>query len=67
MDARKISELKDRKNILYVALTRAVEGLIILRKPKDSIFDEINMGPMSVGEHSNKMPIREYKRPSLIC
>ncbi len=50
MDARKVSELKDRKNILYVALTRAVEGLIILRKPKDSIFDEINMGPMSVGE-----------------
>jgi exodeoxyribonuclease V beta subunit len=50
MGARKISELKDRKNILYVALTRAVEGLIILRKPKDSIFDEINMGPMSVGE-----------------
>ncbi len=50
MDARKVSELKDRKNILYVALTRAVEGLIILRKPKDSIFDEINMGPMSAGE-----------------
>lgn len=50
MDARKVSELKDRKNILYVALTRAVEGLIILRKPKDSIFDEINMGSMSVGE-----------------
>ena len=50
MDARKVSELKDRKNILYVALTRAVEGLIVLRKPKDSIFDEINMEPMSVGE-----------------
>ena len=50
MDARKVSELKDRKNILYVALTRAVEGLIIIRKTKDSIFDEINMGQMSVGE-----------------
>lgn len=50
MDARKISELKDRKNILYVALTRAVEGLIILRKPKDSIFDEINMEPMTIGK-----------------
>ncbi|MCW8821430.1 MAG: RecB-like helicase [Sulfurovum sp.] len=50
MEARKVSELKDRKNILYVALTRAVEGLIIIRKPKDSIFDEINMGEMSVGE-----------------
>ena len=50
MEARKLSELKDRKNVLYVALTRAVEGLIVLRKPKDSIFDEINMAPMSVGE-----------------
>ncbi len=50
MDARRVSELKDRKNILYVALTRAVEGLIIIRKPKDSIFDEIDMKQMSVGE-----------------
>lgn len=50
MDARKVSELKDRKNILYVALTRAVEGLIVLRKPKDSIFDEISMAPLTVGE-----------------
>jgi exodeoxyribonuclease V beta subunit len=65
MDARKVSELKDRKNILYVALTRAVEGLIILRKPKDSIFDEINMGAMSVGElqmrsvHESKKTLSE--------
>jgi len=56
MDARKVSELKDRKNILYVALTRAVGGLLILRKPKDSIFDEINMGPMCVGSLSVKRP-----------
>ena len=33
MDARKVSEMKDRKNVLYVALTRAVEGLIVLRIP----------------------------------
>ncbi len=51
MEERKVSELKDRKNVLYVALTRAVEGLIVLRKPKDSIFDEIDMRPMSIGEH----------------
>ncbi len=68
MDARKISELKDRKNILYVALTRAVEGLIILRKPKDSIFDEINMGPISVGElqmgylHESKKTLPEMAK-----
>ena len=49
MEERKASALKDRKNVLYVALTRAVEGLIVIKKPKDSIFDEIGMGSMSVG------------------
>ncbi|PHS37362.1 MAG: recombinase RecB [Sulfurovum sp.] len=49
MEARKASSLKDRKNVLYVALTRAVEGLIVIKKPKDSIFDEIGMSPMSIG------------------
>jgi len=68
MDARKVSELKDRKNVLYVALTRAVEGLIVLRKSKDSIFDEINMAPMSVGElqvvsvHESKKSLPETEQ-----
>ena len=53
MASRKLSELKDRKNVLYVALTRAVEGLIVIRKPKDSIFDELAMEVMSVGEIQN--------------
>ena len=53
MASRKLSELKDRKNVLYVALTRAVEGLIVIRKPKDSIFDELPMEVMSVGELQN--------------
>ena len=52
MNERKASALKDRKNVLYVALTRAVEGLIVIKKPKDSIFDEINIGAMSVGSLS---------------
>ncbi|HSR73817.1 MAG TPA: RecB-like helicase [Sulfurovum sp.] len=50
MEERRMSELKDRKNVLYVALTRAAEGLIVIRKPKDSIFDEIHMECMAVGE-----------------
>lgn len=52
MEARKASSLKDRKNVLYVALTRAVEGLIIIKKPKDSIFDEINMEVINLGSIS---------------
>ena len=50
MEARKASAVKDKKNVLYVALTRAVEGLIVLMKPKDSIFDEIGISPMNIGE-----------------
>jgi len=50
MEERKASALKDRKNVLYVALTRAVEGLIVIKKPKDSVFDEIGMGAMCIGE-----------------
>jgi len=49
MDARKISSAKDSMNVLYVALTRAVEGLIVIRKPKDSLFDILGMEKITVG------------------
>lgn len=72
MEARKVSELKDRKNVLYVALTRAVEGLIVIRKPKDSIFDEIHMEPMALGELAigSKHDTKKYilkETPQDIC
>ena len=54
MEERKRSARKDRLNVLYVALTRAVDGMIIIKKPKDSIFDEIAMGTMSLGSLSVK-------------
>ncbi len=50
MEERKASALKDRKNVLYVALTRAVEGLVVIKKPEASIFDEIGMVPIQIGE-----------------
>jgi len=49
MEERKISSAKDRMNVLYVALTRAVEGLIVTKKPKDSIFAPIGMEVMRIG------------------
>ncbi|WP_295421341.1 RecB-like helicase [Sulfurovum sp.] len=49
MEERKASGLKDRKNVLYVALTRAVDGLIVIKKPKDSVFDLLLMTPMKLG------------------
>ncbi len=47
---QKTFSLKDRKNILYVALTRAVEALIVIRKPKESLFDEMGMVPLRLGK-----------------
>ena len=52
VETRKISSAKDSMNVLYVALTRAVEGMIIIRKPKDSIFDVLGMEVMKLGELS---------------
>jgi len=50
MEERKISSAKDSMNVLYVALTRAVEGMIVIRKPKDSIFDALGMEAMQLGK-----------------
>ncbi|MEA2047571.1 MAG: RecB-like helicase [Campylobacterota bacterium] len=59
MEARKVSSAKDSMNVLYVALTRAVEGMIILRKSKDSIFDALGMEVMHVGRlrHARQMDV----------
>ncbi|BAF71147.1 RecB-like helicase [Sulfurovum sp. NBC37-1] len=61
MEERRASSLKDRKNVLYVALTRAVEGLIVIKKPEGSIFDEINIFPIKIGEISVKCPVLGVK------
>ncbi|CAA6802542.1 MAG: Helicase [uncultured Sulfurovum sp.] len=47
---QKILNQKDKMNVLYVALTRAVESMIVIRKEKGSIFDLLGIGPMSVGK-----------------
>ena len=50
VEAKKVSSEKDSMNVLYVALTRAVEGLIVIRKEKKSIFDALGMEVMKLGE-----------------
>ena len=45
---KKLNE-KDKMNILYVALTRAVQSMIVIRKEKASIFDALGIRPMQVG------------------
>lgn len=50
---------KDRLNILYVALTRAVESMVIIRKPKGSIFDVLGIVPMSLGVVSKLVEVND--------
>jgi len=49
LEKQKILNHKDKMNILYVALTRAIEGMIIIKKVKGSIFDALAMQPMQIG------------------
>ncbi len=50
LEERKAAAWKDRLNLLYVALTRAAEGMIVLKKSKDSIFEPLAMVPMKRGD-----------------
>jgi exodeoxyribonuclease V beta subunit len=66
MEERKIASAKDSMNVLYVALTRAVEGMIVIRKPKDSIFDALGMEVMSVGGLRQAQPTNVSPLPELV-
>jgi exodeoxyribonuclease V beta subunit len=66
MEERKIASAKDSMNVLYVALTRAVEGMIIIRKPKDSIFDALDMEVMSVGGLRQAQPTNVSPLPESV-
>ncbi len=45
---------KDKMNVLYVALTRAIDSMTIIRKPKGSIFDPLGITPLSIGTLESK-------------
>ncbi len=49
LERQKAAADKDRLNLLYVALTRAAEGLTVIRKPRESVFDLIGMEPLKLG------------------
>ena len=53
---QKVLNSKDKMNILYVALTRAVESMSIIRKPKGSIFDPLGMTPLTIGKLQKNSP-----------
>lgn len=42
--------LQDEINILYVALTRAQNNMLIFKKKKSSVFDILDMSPCKIGQ-----------------
>ncbi len=46
----KALSLEDEINILYVALTRAKNNLLVFKKQKSSVFDILSLNPLKVGE-----------------
>ena len=65
MQERKVSSAKDSMNVLYVALTRAVEGLIVIRKPKDSLFDALGIEAMQLGKLQTRNEKREISNEGM--
>ncbi|CAA6818936.1 MAG: Helicase [uncultured Sulfurovum sp.] len=65
---QKVLNEKDKMNVLYVALTRAVESMIVVRKEKGSIFDLLGIRPMSVGSISSNKENKQLEqiKPELI-
>jgi len=43
LETQKELSKKDRLNLLYVALTRGIDSLIVIKKERDSIFDILDM------------------------
>lgn len=50
LEKEKALSLEDEINILYVALTRAKNNLIVVKKLKSSVFDILNLKPQIIGE-----------------
>ena len=54
LENQKKLSTKDKMNVLYVAMTRAIEGMIIIKKTKASMFDLLGVTPISVGSLKNE-------------
>ncbi|CAA6803556.1 MAG: Helicase [uncultured Sulfurovum sp.] len=61
LEKQKVLNQKDKMNVLYVALTRAVESMIVIRKEKGSIFDLLGIRPMSIGQISSNTNKKEIE------
>jgi exodeoxyribonuclease V beta subunit len=63
LEKQKLLNHKDKLNVLYVALTRAIESMIIIRKVKGSIFDALAMQPLQIGKLKQIVGVDRYVNP----
>jgi len=64
LENKKNEELEDRLNTLYVALTRAKDGLIIIQKTEKSRFSILNLEEVESGEIVTQKSPSESKESS---
>jgi exodeoxyribonuclease V beta subunit len=57
---------KDKLNLLYVALTRAVEGLTVVKKEKASIFAPLGLEAMKQGKVDVKQTEKRVSKKTLL-
>ncbi|MEM5570428.1 RecB-like helicase [Aliarcobacter butzleri] len=67
IDKEKKLSLEDEINILYVAMTRAKNNMIIFKKEKSSVFDILNMNVCKIGKIINSSNlIKNIEEKSII-
>ncbi|MDN5106875.1 RecB-like helicase [Aliarcobacter butzleri] len=67
IDKEKKLSLEDEINILYVAMTRAKNNMIIFKKEKSSVFDILNMNVYKIGKMINSSNlVKDIEEKSII-
>ncbi|MCT7611142.1 RecB-like helicase [Aliarcobacter butzleri] len=67
IDKEKKLSLEDEINILYVAMTRAKNNMIIFKKERSSVFDILNMNVCKIGKIINSSNlVKDIEEKSII-
>lgn len=65
LEREKSLQAKDKLNLLYVALTRAELGLIVVQKEKSSEFKVLELEPMKLGNIEPQKPLAKEELAEL--
>jgi exodeoxyribonuclease V beta subunit len=66
IEHNKILSKKDRLNVIYVAFTRAIKALIIIKKEKSNFFDLIKLEPIIKGSLDIANKSRIKAKPNIL-